>query len=776
MNDEQREALTGQASEPRPGPLKRLYQGVTCASSDLVQREDRRRAELMAGLLICAIPIAIVAMFLAAITRHHPLSVLELSQQAGSLLLLVAAYPLSRTRHFRLAALLAVSVLMAGNWLALSQEAEALRVVGLLGTTAAGILVCACVLSVRTTLVFSLINLAAAVTIPSLHPTITLEMASPALWSLFLLTALIVLVGATMNQDLDDLDHRHVLLEASDERYALVASATNDALWDWNIAASETYFSERWLQLVGTGDLEGPGLQGWLSRVHPDDAASLDNDIAAHLGGTTDHLENTHRVLHAMGDWRWVLARGKALRDGSGKVTRFAGSVSDITESKQFEQRLLHDAFHDGLTGLGNRALLMDRIRVCDARSQRDKSALFAVLFLDIDSFKLVNDSLGHNVGDQLLIHVADQLRGCVGPNDTVARLGGDDFIILLDDVAHRAGVLELAQTIHGTLSESIVIGGQSITTAVSIGVAMSDMDYARPEHLLRDADTAMYRSKSEGPGQTKLFERGMHASAVSRLHLENELRFAVERDELFLVYQPIVGMQSMRVLGFEALVRWQHPQRGLLSPIEFIPVAEETGIIEEIDQWVLREACQQQAAWRAEFGAKQPMGVNVNVSGRQFRHHGMSLGVRAVMEETGVDPRDLQIELTETVIMNQASASQRAITGLRNRGVRVCVDDFGTGYSSLSYLDAFDLDGLKIDRSFVQGIRPDAGPPKIVQAIISLGHNLGLKVTAEGVEDTYQLNALREMGCDTAQGYLLARPMRVEQASELLKTPIIHA
>ena len=692
---------------------ERLYAWTIASSSRLTHKEDRRRAQLLAAILLGAVPLGLLAVILNAITRSEPVTGLEIFQQGLSGALLLLCYKLSRTRYFRLSAVLTTVVFMTWSWLALSHEQEAVRVMGLLATTLLGILVSATILSIRVTIMLSLINLAIAVSIPYLHPNVTLELATPALWTLTFLTVLILTVSTIINQDLVDIQERQYQLSRSDERYELVARATNDALWDWNPRRKEMYYSPRWEAIVGETPPPHEDLEWWMTHVHPGDVERLREDIQAHMDGAVSHLENTHRVLHSSGEWRWVLARGMALMDDEG-VSRIAGSVSDVTESKRYEERLLHDAFHDSLTGLPNRALLMDRLRLCTARKQRRDSYLFAVLFLDIDSFKLVNDSLGHSVGDQLLIHVSQRLGDCVRPNDTIARLGGDDFIILLDDIESVQDALTVADRIHETLSQSIILGGESISTLVSIGVAVSDLNHDQCEYLLRDADTAMYQSKSEGPGRTKVFERGMHASAVSRLQVENELRFAVERNELFLVYQPIVSVSDMVVQGFEALVRWQHPERGLLAPLEFIPVAEETGFIDRIDEWVMNAACKQLSEWRAKYGHERTLRMNVNVSGSRFRTQNLSSGVSGILERTGLDPKDLQIELTETIIMDRAESSRRALSSLREKGVRICIDDFGTGYSSLSYLNAFDLDGLKIDRSFIQGMQPDGGPPKL--------------------------------------------------------------
>jgi len=507
----------------------------------------------------------------------------------------------------------------------------------------------------------------------------------------------------------------------------------------------------------------------WLSRVHPEDIEGLRADLSYHQGQGAAHFENTHRVAHADGMYRWVQARGLAVRDGEdGPVIRLAGSLTDITERKRYEEQLLHDAFHDGLTGLANRALFLNRLAHSVARARRRPSELFAVLFLDLDGFKVVNDSLGHFLGDELLVQIARRLEECVRPGDTVARLGGDEFTVLLDDIEGAEVAQVVAERICEALLPSFDLGGQEVSTSASIGIALSSGGYGRPEDLVRDADTAMYSAKAGGRAQIRIFDRAMHEDAVARLRLESDLRRALPSKQLRLYYQPIINLEDGRISGFEALLRWQHPERGLVFPGEFIAVAEETGSIDEIGWWVVEEACQAAAGWRRDYPEFRNLQININVSGRQFRFEDLADRVVSTARSVGLAPEALRLEITETVVMDDAQASREVLSALQGHGVGICIDDFGTGYSSLNYLHAFDVDVLKIDRSFVRRITRDHRP-EIIGTILELSRSMGLSVTAEGVETREQLTQLRELKCDRGQGYYFSRALEPIEVARLL-------
>ncbi|MFQ5857718.1 MAG: EAL domain-containing protein [Anaerolineae bacterium] len=559
-------------------------------------------------------------------------------------------------------------------------------------------------------------------------------------------------------------------LRESEERYALAARGANDGLWDWDLKTNEVYFSPRWKSMLGCEEDEIENSPDeWFNRLHPEDLEQVKVDISAHLEGVTSHFENEHRMLHKDGTYRWMLSRGLAVRDADGTAYRMAGSQTDITERKRAEEQLLHDAFHDGLTGLPNRALFMDRLGRAVERARRRADYLFAVLFLDLDRFKVVNDSLGHTVGDELLIAIAHRLRVCLRAADTVARLGGDEFAILLEDINDVSDATHVADLIGEAVMLPFNADGHEVFASASIGIVLSETGYDRPEGVLRDADIAMYRAKELGRARHEVFDTAMRAGAVARLEVETDLRWSVERQEFEIHYQPIVSLADGRIAGFEALLRWQHPERGLVSPGEFISVAEETGLIVPIDRWVLREACRQVRAWQTQFRTDPPLSISVNLSSKQFAQPDLVEQVEQILQETGLDARSLRLEITESVIMGNIESAAAMLSQLRALGVQVQMDDFGTGYSSLSYLHQFPIDAIKIDRSFISRMDVDGDNSEIVQTIVALAHDLGMDVIAEGVETGEQLAHLRALACEYGQGYYFAKPLDSEAAVALV-------
>jgi diguanylate cyclase (GGDEF)-like protein len=437
------------------------------------------------------------------------------------------------------------------------------------------------------------------------------------------------------------------------------------------------------------------------------------------------------------------------------------------SELQQSREHFRHAAFHDALTGLPNRALLLDHLKRAIERTRRRPEHLFAVLFIDLDRFKNINDSLGHGTGDHLLVALARRLEGCLRPTDTVARLGGDEFAILLDELEDARAAIAVAERIQGELAQPFNLDGHEVYTSASIGITLSETGYDRPEHVLRDADTAMYRAKEKGKARHELFDQVMHARAVALLKLENDLRRAVERGEFHVYYQPIYALDTRRITGFEALVRWLHPERGLVPPDEFIPLAEETGLITEIGRWVLAEACRQLHRWQTL--APRPLTMSVNLSSRQFSQPHLIDQIEQTLAETGIAPRCLQLEITESVVMENAEAAATMLRQLRALGVQLSIDDFGTGYSSLSYLHRFPLSVLKIDRSFVSRMGAGDENAEIVRTVITLANNLDMLVVAEGVQTEAQFTQLRELNCNYGQGYLFSPPVDAECAAALL-------
>ncbi len=563
-------------------------------------------------------------------------------------------------------------------------------------------------------------------------------------------------------------------LRQSEERYALAVRGANDGLWDWDLTTDTVYYAPRWKSILGyTDDLIGDSPKEWFGRVHALDAERVGAEVSEHLAGNTSHFQSEHRVLHEDGSYRWVLTRGFAVRDPQGKAIRMAGSQSDITQRKTAEDRLQHDAFHDALTGLPNRALLLDRLGRAVERAKRRAGSRFAVLFCDLDGFKFVNDSLGHQTGDQVLIAVSRRLEDSIRAGDTVARLGGDEFIVLMDDFESDKDVFSLVDRILKELQTPFTVNGHELVMAASIGIALSGPGCDNAEEIVRNADIAMYRAKSQGKAGYVIFDESMHTLAASRLRMEIDLRQASIREELRLYFQPIVSFRTGRITSFEALLRWQHPDRGLVAPDDFIPLAEETKLIIPIGLWVIQSAAEQLKAWQKTYWMSPPLSISVNLSCRQFLQPDLVYQIERVLLETGLDPNCLKMEITESAIMEHVESASTALTKIKQLGVKLAMDDFGKGYSSLSYLHEFPFDTLKIDRSFISRIGVGGENTEIVRTIVSLANGLGLDVVGEGVETESQSAQLRKLGCQYGQGYLFSRPLRAEAAGELLtKSP----
>lgn len=453
-----------------------------------------------------------------------------------------------------------------------------------------------------------------------------------------------------------------------------------------------------------------------------------------------------------------------------------ASAVTEIelqrrtVEAERIERQLRHDALHDGLTGLPNRACFVERLRHAGERARRDVANSFAVLFVDLDHFKVVNDSFGHLAGDELLVEVARRLAGCLRSVDTLARLGGDEFALLLEEVQEPSDAARVAERLQVALSNPMTIRESEVFTSASIGIALSTRADDAPQHLLRSADLAMYRAKEHGRARFELFDPAMHTAAMERLRMEMDLRRAVERDQLVLYYQPVVSLTTGGVVAVEALIRWKHPERGLIPPLDFIPIAERTGLIAEIGRWVLARACEQLQAWEREFGYDAPQSVWINVSPKQFAQQDLADQVGRLFDSLSFEPRRIKFEITESIMLENIELAMRTLGELRRLGVQVFMDDFGTGYSSLTYLGRLPLDGIKVDRSFVSQMGTDVRQAQLVSTIISLIRNLGLEPIAEGVETDQQASLLREMGCAFAQGFVFCRPLPAREIDALLR------
>ncbi len=556
-------------------------------------------------------------------------------------------------------------------------------------------------------------------------------------------------------------------LRASEERYRLLFDASPLPMWVYDqetlrfLAVNQAavdhygYSRERFADMTIAG--VGPEHELALREGRlPDGQSESDApSIWRHHKATGESMDveiTSHALLFAGRQARLVIA-------------------NDVTERLRAEQKLWRAAFYDALTGLPNRALFMERLGHAQARARGRSGGAFAVLFLDLDRFKLVNDSMGHRAGDQLLVAIAGRLERIRRAGDTVARLGGDEFAVLVEGVDDAASAGRVADRVHRELAQPFEIAGQEVFTGASIGISLGGVADQRPEDLLRDADTAMYRAKANGIAKHAVFDITMHDHAVAVLQLENDLRRAVDRGELRVRYQPVVALQSGRIAGFEALVRWQHRQRGLVPPLEFIPVAEETGVIGVVGRWVLAEACRQMRSLQRLRPRWPGLSLAVNVSGRQILQPDLVQQVGEVLHGTGFDPRLLRLELTESALVQNEAAAGRCLHGLRQLGLKLAIDDFGTGYSSLSYLHRMPIDVLKIDASFVQSMGSDEKNRRIVETILALGKNLGVEVVAEGVETAQQAQVLNRLGCEYVQGHLFSAAVDADAAARLVES-----
>ena len=554
------------------------------------------------------------------------------------------------------------------------------------------------------------------------------------------------------------------------DRDDVIASGKNDGLWDWNLATRRIHFSPRWISLLGCERREvGSTPEEWLQRIHPEDVDQVKREIDAVVAGDAGHFENQHRLRHKDGTYRWMSCRGMVMRDEKGHAVSMTGSHSDITADK----------VADAMTGLPNRLLLLDRLACAIEQTEQRSDFLFAVLILDLDRFRPLVERLGSNVADQVLIAVARRLETCLRTGNAVAsrgfdyvlaRLEGDAFGILLESL-HEVGEARLvADFLLKEISAPLELGVHELFLSASIGVALSVTDYSRPEEALRDADIALHRAKSMGKARCEVFDTAILASSQTRIQLENDLREALERKELLVYYQPIVSLASNQIAGFEALMRWHHPVRGMVSPQEFIPIAERIGLIVPLGQWILQEACRQLKAWQADLGITKELWISVNVSVLQFKQHSLVRQIGEVLHDVNLDPHCLMLELTESEVMENPESASSLLMQLRVMGVRTSLDDFGTGYSSLSYLGHFPVDVLKIDNSLVQGMETNGDLAAVVCGTVDLARQLGLHVILEGIENSEQADLIRSFNCEYGQGYLFSQPLNCEKAGALLK------
>jgi diguanylate cyclase (GGDEF)-like protein/PAS domain S-box-containing protein len=594
---------------------------------------------------------------------------------------------------------------------------------------------------------------------------------SPAADSLILQVKIVPLTdGITLVwHDVTERVRAEQAVKRTGERLALAAEGANDGLWEWDLRTQEFYFSGRWNATIGLPPTAGVALPAhWFDRVHADDIAALKAAIEAHLSGRTDHLRHEHRVRHENGTYRLCLCRAVAVPNAGRRSTRIAGSLTDTTEHASAQERLQTAGYLDPLTGLRNRSVFVeglgDRLEQLKLQQGGDR---FAVLYLDLDRFKIVNDSLGHLVGDELLTAVSRRLESCLRPNDVLARLGGDEFAILLNGLRDGQQANVTAFRIQDALREPFAIGGREVFTSASIGIAVGRTQYTNPDEMMRDADTAMYHAKSRGKARHEMFDADMHARAQDRLGLENDLRHAVNNNDFEVHYQPIVSLASGMCVGFESLVRWTRNGEAI-SPATFVPIAEELGLIEPLGTWVMQQACTTFAEWQRRLPGSKIDCITVNVSSRQLMQQNFLHIVEQAVQSAKLKPCDLRLEITETALMDSPNVAAKVLSELRDFGVKIYLDDFSTGYSSLSHLHKLPVDALKIDRSFVRSLElPDR--PAIVESILALARTLHTSVVAEGIESEVQASELKRLGCTHAQGYLFSRPLSMHAAEALL-------
>jgi diguanylate cyclase (GGDEF)-like protein/PAS domain S-box-containing protein len=561
----------------------------------------------------------------------------------------------------------------------------------------------------------------------------------------------------TLCEDITERKRAEEALRQSEERYALAVRGTNDGIWDWDLDADRVHYSVRWKAILGFEDADvGEGPEEWLGRVHPDDVERVKSKLADHRDGRTPLFEDEHRIRHKDGVYRWVLSRGFAVRDAAGLAYRMAGAETDVTDRRAY----------DPLTGLPNRALLVERVGDAAARARRRSEHRYAVLFIDLDGFKAVNDTLGHPAGDQVLIAVARRLEACVRPGDVVARLGGDEYAVLLERIDEPSGATDVAARILEELRAPVPVGGRDVAVAASIGIAVSVTGREAVDDLLRDADTAMYRAKAAGKGRYDVFDEELRLQLLARSDLEAALRGAVDRGEFHVLFQPILRLSTGRLAGFEALLRWQRAER-VWEPHEFLPAVEETGLILPIGSVVLREACRQARRWQQLGTGGALLPVSVNLSDKQFRDPALATRIEAILAETGLPPAGLRLDVSEAAIIESAGTETSALARLRSKGLKIYIDDFGSGYSSLRYLHAFPVDGLKIDRSVLA--RLDSGSEPLVRAILEAARSIGIPVVAEGMETDAQWSRMRGLPCELAQGFRFSPPVDADTAVSLL-------
>ncbi|WP_126148180.1 EAL domain-containing protein [Synechococcus elongatus] len=566
--------------------------------------------------------------------------------------------------------------------------------------------------------------------------------------------------------DISDRKKIEAELQTSEERYRLLAENMNDLVCLHQADGTYLYVSPSAEALLGFSSEEMVG-QNPYDFFHPEDCDRIrDEAHQAVLMGA--ELPIVYRMRKKLGGYIWFETLTKPIMDDQGVVIGLQTTSRDVTQRIEIQNQLQYDACHDSLTGLANRNLLIERLELSLKRSKRLQNYKYAVLFLDLDRFKVINDSLGHITGDQLLVSIAQKLQSIIRSHDLAARLGGDEFVVLVEDIQTFDEPIKVAERILAAIQVPLELEERSIYTSTSIGIVFGSHEYESATQLLRDADTAMYRAKSRGRARYEVFDSAMHSQALARLHLENDLRQAIARQEFVLYYQPIIQLQTGKITGFEALIRWQHPTEGIKLPIDLIPIAEETGLITSIDYWVLNQACRQLSEWQASYSQAADLSMSVNLSAQNLQHDHLMDEIQSVLQATKIKPGSLTLEITESMLIENTDQTIQLLAAINEQGIEISIDDFGTGYSSLSYLHKLPVNNLKVDGSFVRKITTESTNYQIVNTIIALNNQLGLKAIAEGIETHEQLDLLSQLGYQYGQGYLFARPLNAKDVEQL--------
>jgi len=577
-------------------------------------------------------------------------------------------------------------------------------------------------------------------------------------------------LAKSLNDLLHYLTISYKKLEDTQERFSLAIKGANDGIWDWDLVSNEVFYSPRWKMMLGyQGSEMGDTINAWFNRVHPDDLDDLKGAIYNHLSGVSPHMQCEYRMMHKNSSYVWFLTRGVAIFDDQDRAIRMAGSHTDITESKMIQQQLIHHAFHDVLTELPNRALFMDRLNQVLLHTKRNKEEKAAVLFLDLDNFKRINDTIGHDAGDEYLSRLGKRLLESCRAIDTVARFGGDEFVILLTALTDYKEALTFAKRIQKTVEQPLVLRGQEVLPSFSIGVAPVFPTHESPDEIVADADFALYHAKTKKKGSVEFFEASLRNRAKTLFHMENSLRSALDRGEIKVFYQPIVHLKTGQIAGFESLMRWNHPDYGLVSPKDFIPIAEETDLIVRLGFHCLEKSCHQILLWNKRFKPKNPWFISVNLSAKQLFQTSLCEEVKRALDQSKLEPNLLKLEITESLLITKQTHVQDITKHLKRMGVGLSIDDFGTGYSSLSTLHSYDFDTLKIDHSFVSDILRDKKSQSMLRSLSYLARSLCVATVIEGVESKRELEFMKTLDLDYVQGFFFSKPLDVKECETFL-------